>query len=88
MRVTRVNTDETVTANAGDVFEEGVIEVPLRGRGGRTEKTAHKTGEGVRIEEKEAVQRNEQVSGNVRREKVRVDDKTSQSSDPPTRKSA
>jgi uncharacterized protein (TIGR02271 family) len=86
VRVTRVDTDETVTANTGDAFQEGVIEVPLRGEEVDVQKTAHKTGEVV--VEKEAVQRNEQVSGDIRREKVRVDDKTVQSSDTPKRKSA
>jgi len=85
VRVTRVDTDETVTAD-GDAFQEGVIEVPLRGEEVDVQKTAHKTGEVV--VEKEAVQRNEQVSGDIRREKVRVDDKTIQSSETPNRKSA
>jgi len=86
VRITQVDTDESVTANAGDIFEEGVVEVPLRGEEVDVQKTARKTGEVV--VEKEAVQRNEQVSGDVRREEVRIDDQTSQSSVTPKRKSA
>jgi uncharacterized protein (TIGR02271 family) len=86
VRVTQVDTDETVGADGDDLFQEGVIEVPLRGEEVDVQKTAHKTGEVV--VEKEAVQRDEQVGGTIRREKVRVDDKTIQPSETPTRKSA
>jgi len=72
VRVTQVDTNEAVGADAGDVFQEGVIEVPLRGEEVDLQKTARKTGEVV--VEKEAVQHDEQVSGEVRREEVRVDD--------------
>jgi len=83
VRVTQVDTNEAVGANAGDVFEEGVIEVPLRGEEVDVQKTARKTGEV--IVEKEAVQRDQQVGGTVRREEVRVDDETVQSADTPRR---
>jgi len=83
VRVTQVDTDEVVGANAGDVFEEGVVEVPLRGEEVDVQKTARKTGEV--IVEKEAVQRDQQVGGTVRREEVRVDDETVQSANTTTR---
>ena len=59
---------------AGDLFQEGVIDVPVRGEEVDVQKTARKTGE-VRVE-KEAVQRDKTVSGTVRREEVHVDDAT------------
>jgi len=86
VRVTRVDANEPVSATSGDLFKDGVIEVPLHGEEVDVQKTAHKTGEVV--VEKEAVQRDEQVSGTIRRENVRVDDKTVQSSKTPIRKSA
>jgi uncharacterized protein (TIGR02271 family) len=76
IRVTRVDSNESVAADAADAFQEGTIEVPLRGEEVDIEKTARKTGEV--IVDKEAVQRDETVSGTVRRENVRVDDQTRQ----------
>ena len=74
VRVTQVDTNEMVGADAGDVFQEGVIEVPLTGEEVELQKTARKTGEVV--VEKEAVQHTEEVGGEVRREEVRVDDRS------------
>jgi len=85
VRVTQVDTNEAIGTDVGDAFQEGVIEVPLTGEEVELQKTARKTGEVV--VEKEAVQRNEQVGGTIRREEVRVDDKTVQSSDASKRKS-
>jgi len=77
VRITQVDTNEMVGADADDVFQEGVIEVPLTGEEVELQKTARKTGEVV--VEKEAVQHDEQVGGTVRREEVRVDDQSSTS---------
>jgi len=74
VRVTQVDTNEPVGTDAGDVFQEGTIEVPLRGEEVDLQKTARKTGEVV--VEKEAVQHTEDVAGEVRREEVRVDDRS------------
>jgi len=74
VRVTRVDTDEPVSADATDLFEEGVVEVPLQGEEVSLEKTARKTGEVVVEKERDA--HTEQVAGTVRREDVRVDDET------------
>jgi len=78
VRITQVDTNEMVGADAGNAFQEGVIEVPLTGEEVELQKTARKTGEVV--VEKEAVQHDEQVSGEVRREEVRVDDQSATSS--------
>jgi len=86
VRITQVDASETVGADTGDIFEEGVVEVPLRGEEVDVQKTARKTGEV--IVEKEAVQRDQQVSGTIRREEVRVDDSTLQSSGTPKRNPA
>jgi len=77
VRITQVDTNEMVGADAGDVFQEGVIEVPLTGEEVDLQKTARKTGEVV--VEKETVQHDEQVGGTVRREEVRVDYQSSTS---------
>jgi len=77
VRVTQVDTNETVGTDVGDAFQEGVIEVPLTGEEVELQKTARKTGEVV--VEKETVQHDEQVGGTVRREEVRVDDQSSTS---------
>jgi len=74
VRVTQVDTNEAVTGDTADAFHDGTIEVPLKGEEVSLEKTARKTGEV--IVDKEAVQRDEQVSGEIRRENVRVDDQT------------
>jgi uncharacterized protein (TIGR02271 family) len=74
VRITQVDTDVPVSADAAGAFEEGVIDVPLRGEEVALEKTARQTGEVV--VEKEAVQRAEEVGGTVRREEVHVDDTT------------
>jgi len=74
VRITQVDTNEAVGTDVGDAFQEGVIEVPLRGEEVEVQKTARKTGEV--IVEKEAVQHDEHVSGTLRREEVRVDDQT------------
>ncbi len=73
VRVSRVEASGDATGDA-HAFEEGTIEVPVRGQEVEIEKTARKTGEVV--VEKEAVQRTERAGGTVRREEVRVDDAT------------
>ena len=73
VRVTRVDANDPGAVGA-DAFEEGVIEVPVRGQEVDVEKTARKAGEVV--VEKEAETRTERVGGTVRREEVRVDDQT------------
>jgi uncharacterized protein (TIGR02271 family) len=74
VRITQVDTDVPVSADAAGAFEEDVIDVPLTGEEVALEKTARQTGEVV--VEKEAVQRAEEVGGTVRREEVHVDDTT------------
>jgi len=74
VRITRVDTDVPVSADAAGAFEEGYIEVPVTGEEVGLEKTARKTGEVV--VEKEEVQRTEEVAGTVRREEVHVDDES------------
>jgi len=71
VRVTRVDSNDPDAVGA-DAFEEGVIEVPVRGQEVDVQKTARKAGEVV--VEKEAETRTERVGGTVRREEVRVDD--------------
>jgi len=73
VRVTRVDADDPGAVGA-DAFEEGVIEVPVRGQEVEVAKTARKAGEV--LVEKEAETRTERVGGTVRREEVRVDDQT------------
>jgi len=73
VRVTKVDANDPNAVGA-DAFEEGVIEVPVRGQEVDVEKRARKTGEV--IVEKEAETRTERVGGTVRREEVRVDDQT------------
>ncbi len=73
VRVTRVDATDPNAVGA-DAFEEGVIEVPVRGQEVDVAKTARKAGEVV--VEKEAETRTERVGGTVRREEVRVDDQT------------
>jgi uncharacterized protein (TIGR02271 family) len=84
VRITQVDTNESVPTGSGDVFQGDVIEVPLRGEEVDMQKSTRKTGEV--IVEKEAVQHDEQVSGSVRREEVRVDDTTTASSGASNRK--
>ena len=74
VRVTQVDTNEPVGTDVGDVFQEDVIEVPLTGEEVELQKSARKTGEVV--VEKEATQHTEEVAGEVRREEVRVDDRS------------
>jgi uncharacterized protein (TIGR02271 family) len=74
VRITQVDTNNEVVGDAVDAFQEGTVEVPLHGEEVGFEKTARKTGEV--IVDKERVQRDEQVSGTVRREEVHVDDQT------------
>ncbi len=73
VRVTRVDANDPGAVGA-DAFEEGVIEVPVRGQEVDVETTARKAGEV--IVEKDAETRTERVGGTVRREEVRVDDQT------------
>ena len=54
-----------------DAFENGAIEIPIRGQEIDIEKAVRLTGEVV--VEKETVERTERVGGTVRREEVRVD---------------
>lgn len=75
IRVRQVAAGEEVPADAV-VFEEGVIEVPLRGEEVEVRKRTRRAGEVV--VEKEQVQHTERVGGTVRREQVRVDDETVQ----------
>jgi uncharacterized protein (TIGR02271 family) len=73
VRVTRVDSNDPNAVGA-DAFEEGVIEVPVRGQEVDVEKTARKAGEV--IVEKEAETKTKRVGGKVRREEVHVDDQT------------
>jgi uncharacterized protein (TIGR02271 family) len=75
LRVRHVPANEAVPTDA-ITFDEGVIEVPLRGEEIEVQKHAKRTGEV--IVEKEAVQHTERVGGTVRREQVRVDGETVQ----------
>lgn len=77
VRVTRVDSTDPGAVDA-DAFEEGVIEVPLRGQEVDVEKTARRAGEVV--VEKEAETKTKRVDGKVRREEVHVDDQTIDSS--------
>ena len=69
----RVRVRQVAASGAADptAFEEGVIEVPVRGEEVELRKTTRQTG-AVEVE-KEAVQRTERVAGTVRKEQVRVD---------------
>ncbi len=69
--VTRVEPG-TPGALTADDFENGVIEIPIRGEEVDVEKTVRLAGEVV--VEKDLVQRTERVGGAVRREEVSVDD--------------
>jgi uncharacterized protein (TIGR02271 family) len=71
VRVRQVAADRDATADP-TAFEEGVIEVPVRGEEVELEKRARVAGE-VEVE-KERVGRTERVAGTVRKERVRVDD--------------
>ena len=73
VRVSRVAVDRDATAN-DTAFQEGVIEVPVRGEEVELRKRV-RVAEEVEVE-KEAVQRTETVGGTVRREEVYVDDAT------------
>jgi uncharacterized protein (TIGR02271 family) len=72
VRVTRRTVDRPATA--ADTFQEGVIEVPIRGQEVDVQKQV-RVAEEVEIA-KEQVQRTERVSDRVRREEVRIDDET------------
>jgi len=74
VRVTHVDTDVPVSADAAGAFEEGYIEVPITGEEVTLEKTARQTGEVV--VDKERVRRDESVGGTVRREEVHIDEDT------------
>ncbi len=71
VRVQRVAVDREVGADE-TAFQEGTIEVPIRGEEVELQKRT-RVAEEVEIA-KEAVQRTEQVAGTVRREEVRVDE--------------
>ncbi len=73
VRVSRVAVDRDATAD-DTAFQEGVIEVPVRGEEVELQKRV-RVAEEVEVE-KEAVQRTETVGGTVRREEVYVDDAT------------
>jgi uncharacterized protein (TIGR02271 family) len=70
VRVERRVVDRPVGAADADAFQEGVVEVPIRGEEVELRKQV-RVAEEVEIG-KEAVQRTEQVAGTVRREEVRV----------------
>ena len=72
VRVSRVAADPNAPVDDTTAFEEGAIEVPVRGEEVDLEKTARKTGEVV--VEKEPTRRTERVGDTVRREEVHVDD--------------
>lgn len=74
VRVTRRAVDREGAADA-DAFEEGTIEVPVRGEEVDVQKRV-RVAEEVEIA-KEAVQRTERVADTVRREEIHVDDETS-----------
>ncbi len=73
-RVRRRAVDRPVGAGDTTVFEEGTIAVPIQGEEVRLQKTTRVTEE-VKVG-KEAVQRTEQATGTVRREEVRVRERT------------
>ncbi len=70
VRVERHVVDRPVGAGDADAFQEGVIEVPIRGEEVELQKQV-RVAEEIEIG-KEAVQRTERVAGTVRREEVRV----------------
>ncbi len=72
VRVERRVVDRPVDASDATAFEEGVIEVPIRGEEVQLQKQV-RVAEEVEIG-KEAVQRTEQVTGTVRREEVRINE--------------
>ncbi len=71
VRVQRVAVDREAGADEG-AFQEGTIAVPIRGEEVEIQKRV-RVAEEVEIA-KEAVQHTEQVAGTVRREEVRVDE--------------
>jgi uncharacterized protein (TIGR02271 family) len=72
VRVERRVVDRPVDATDATAFEEGVIEVPIRGEEVELQKQV-RVAEEVEIG-KEAVQRTEQVTGTVRREEVHINE--------------
>jgi uncharacterized protein (TIGR02271 family) len=72
VRVERRVVDRAADASDATAFEEGVIEVPIRGEEVDVQKQV-RVAEEIEIG-KEAVQRTEQVTGTVRREQVRIDE--------------
>lgn len=72
VRVTRVPAGTPGSIGA-DAFENGAIEIPLRGEEVDVETISRLAGEVV--VEKEGVQRTERLSGTVRREEVHVDER-------------
>ena len=72
VRVERRVVDRPADATDATAFEEGVIEVPIRGEEVDVQKQV-RVAEEIEIG-KEAVQRTEQVTGTVRREEVRIDE--------------
>jgi uncharacterized protein (TIGR02271 family) len=73
VRVTRRAVDREVGPDA-TAFEEGTIEVPIRGEEVELQKRT-RVAEEVELT-KEQVQRTEQVGGTVRKERVRVEDRS------------
>jgi len=72
VRVTRRTVDRPATE--ADTFQEGVIEVPVRGQEIDVQKQV-RVAEEVEIA-KERVQRTEHVSDSIRKEEVRIKDET------------
>ncbi len=70
VRVERHVVDRPASASDAGAFQEGVVEVPIRGEEVELQKQT-RVAEEIEIG-KEAVQRTEQVAGTVRREEVRV----------------
>ena len=75
VRVERHIVDRPVTAADGDVFEEEILEIPVRGEDVVAEKRVRVVEE-VEIA-KEQVQRTQWVTGTVRKENVRITDDVS-----------
>ena len=76
VRIERRVVDRPVSADDTSAFQEGDIEVPIRGEEVELRKQT-RVAEEIEIG-KEAVQRTEQVSGTVRREEVRIDENVTQ----------
>ena len=82
VRVERHVVDRPASGADADAFQEGVIEVPIRGEEVELRKQT-RVAEEIEVG-KEAVQRTEQVAGTVRREEVRIAEEVVPETDPRT----